>query len=401
MKILFINSVQYGSTGNIVLKLAQTAERAGDTCYVAVPKGRHNRVAGFHNTVWIGNRFSEDSHILLGRLTGNCGGYSRFATKNFIRKLRAIKPDIIHIHNLHNSYINLPLLFRYIRDHDVKTVWTLHDCWSFTGHCPHYSMIGCEKWKTGCSRCPQYREYPPCYVDNSASQYRKKQQWFCGLKHLTLVAPSDWLARQIRQSFLREYPVKVIRNGTDLSVFRPTESDFRERHTLQGKYIVLGVAFGWDVRKGLDVFVALSARLDRSRYQIVLVGTDAKTDRLLPDSILSVHRTQNRKELAELYTAADVFVNPTREEVFGLVNVEALACGTPGVTFDTGGSPECYDETCGAVVPCGDVDAMEQAIVRICGQKPFSPEACIRKAREFDGAGKFQEYMKLYRSLLP
>jgi glycosyltransferase involved in cell wall biosynthesis len=225
--------------------------------------------------------------------------------------------------------------------------------------------------------------------------YRKKQEWFTGVQDLTIVTPSHWLAGLVGESFLKDYPVKVIHNGIDLPVFKPTESDFRKKHHCEDKFILLGVAFGWGARKGLDVFIDLASRLD-DRFQIVLVGTDDNVDKNLPPNIISIHRTQNQTELAEIYTAADLFVNPTREEALGLVNIESLACGTPVVTFQTGGSPECVDPTCGSVVPCDDANALEQEILRIAETKPYSPDACLNKAKEFDMNERFEEYVRLY-----
>ena len=218
---------------------------------------------------------------------------------------------------------------------------------------------------------------------------------------MTLITPSQWLADQVEQSFLQEYPRKLIRHGIDLAVFKPTKSNFREKYQIPAhKKILLGVAFGWGVRKGLDVFVELAKRLDADEYQIVLVGTDEAVEGQLPDSILSIRRTNDQHELAEIYTAADLFVNPTREEMFGLVNVEANACGTPVLTFRTGGSPECIDEKSGVVVPHNDVDAMEQEIIRICREKPFTEADCVNRARQFDKTARFEEYVRLYEEVL-
>ena len=214
---------------------------------------------------------------------------------------------------------------------------------------------------------------------------------------MTIVTPSQWLADLVKESFLKEYPVKVIHNGIDLEVFKPTSSDFRERYGIPAeKSVLLGVAFGWGVRKGLDVFVELARRLDPEKYQIVLVGTDEKTDKLLPENIISIHRTQNQTELAEIYTAADLFVNPTREENYPTVNMESIACGTPVLTFRTGGSPEILTEKTGSVVPCDDIDALEQEIRRICIEKPFSQADCLEHAKSFDMHQRFEEYVKLY-----
>ena len=302
---------------------------------------------------------------------------------------------MIHLHNLHGWYINFPLLFKYIKKNNIRVIWTLHDCWTFTGHCPHFDMIGCEKWKTGCYQCPQIGEYPASYADISKWMYKHKKQWFTGVEDMTLVTPSEWLANLTRQSFLKDYPVKVINNGIDLSIFKPTESDFRKKYDLEDKFILLGVAFGWGKRKGLDVFIELSKRLDE-RYQIVLVGTDENVDKQLPKNIISIYRTQNQTELAEIYTAADLFVNPTREENFPTVNIESLACGTPIVTFRTGGSPEIIDESCGVVVEKDDIDGMQKEIERIYEKRPFGQEDCVKRAQNFDMNDKFAEYVELY-----
>ena len=399
MKTVLINSCNFGSTGNIMLEIAETAENGGYTAAVCYPQSRDNSRKQKEKDFIIGTRFSRNIHLQLAGITGLNGCFSYFSTLKLLKKLDKLKPDIIHLHNLHNCYINLSLLFKYIKKHNIKTVWTLHDCWAFTGHCPHFDMIGCDKWKTGCYSCPQYKEYPKSLFDNSKIMYRLKRKWFSGVKNMTIVTPSEWLASLVKESYLKDYPVKVINNGIDLNVFKPTESDFRKKYALENKYIVLGVAFGWGRRKGLDVFVELEKRFDKEKYKIVLVGTDDNIDKLLPDNIISIHRTQNQTELAEIYTAADVFANPTREENYPTVNMESVACGTPVVTFNTGGSPEMLDETCGAAVAKDDNDAMYNEIIRICEAKPYSMEACIKKAKGFDKNEKFGEYIRLYEVL--
>ena len=395
MRIIAINSHNFGSTGNIMLGIKNTANRLGKYVTDSCPLSRDNSRKAEPDQLWIGGRISRNIHLKVAVCTGLAGGFSRVATYRFLRKLNKLDIDVLHLHNLHNCYINLPMLFHYIKKHNIPVIWTLHDCWAFTGHCPHFTMAKCDKWKTGCHHCPQHREYPKSYVDNSKFMYRHKQKWFTGVQDLTIVTPSHWLAELVGESFLKDYPVKVIYNGIDLSVFKPTESDFRKKHGCEGKFILLGVAFGWGVRKGLDVFVELASRLD-DRFQIVLVGTDDTVDRNLPEGIISIHRTQNQTELAEIYTAADLFVNPTREDNYPTVNMESLACGTPVVTFQTGGSPECVDPTCGSVVPCDDIDALEQEILRIAATNPYPASACLKKAKEFDMNERFEEYVRLY-----
>lgn len=396
--IVGINLGTFGSTGNIMRNILSNAIKHGFMVYASYPNGKKN--------------FNEESDIIIcselswkitrkiATITGFNGCFGYFITKNYIRKLKKIKPDIVHLHNLHNSYINLPLLFQYIKKHNIPVIWTLHDCWAFTGQCPHFTMVKCDKWKTGCYHCPQYREYPASNVDRTKTMWKLKRKWFTGVPNLTIITPSQWLADLVKQSLLKNYPVKVINNGIDLSVFKPTPSNFREKYNLNNKFIVLGVAFGWGKRKGLDVFIELSKRLDPNKYQIVLVGTDNNIDAQLPSNILSIHRTQNQTELAEIYTVADILANPTREENYPTVNMESIACGTPVLTFRTGGSPEIVDENTGFVVDCDDIDAMEREIIRICNEKPYSEEACLNKAKGFDMNNRYEEYITLYEEVI-
>ena len=400
MRIAQINMVPNGSTGKIMLQMAQVARDRGHEVrtYATDIYNRFKKPASVsvlgHST-W-GSCGENTVHYILGSLLGRNGCFSRKGTRKLVQELAQWKPDVLHLHNLHCYCIHLPTLFRFIKENDVRVVWTLHDCWAFTGQCPHFERIGCEKWRTGCHHCPQIGSYPKAYRDNSRQMYELKKQWFTGVKDMTLVTPSHWLVDLAGQSFLKEYPIRVIHNGIDLSVFKPTQSTFRAKYGIsEEKKILLGVAFGWGERKGLDVFLELAKRLDDG-YQIVLVGTDEKVDAQLPGNILSIHRTGNQQELAEIYAAADLFVNPTREDTYPTVNMEALACGTPVLTFRTGGSPEIPDETCGAVVEKNDVDAVEEQILRICLERPYSREACLKRAEQFDMHIKYEEYIRLY-----
>lgn len=401
MRIVQINSGNFGSTGNIMLGIAETARVQGHICYTACPDGRSTRKKVCKDHIFIGNRIARNLHIQLGRLTGYQGIFSALDTWLFMKKLDAICPDVIHMHNMHNCYINLPMLLRYIKRNQIPVVWTLHDCWTFTGYCPHFTMAKCEKWKEGCHHCPQYKNYPESNLDRSAQMWKLKKKWFTGVRNMTIVTPSQWLADLVNQSFWKGERVQVIHNGIDLSVFKPTESSFAEEyHIPEGKKILLGVAFGWEERKGLDVFLELAKQLDEEKYQIVLVGTDDDVDKLLPDNIISIHRTQNQAELAKIYSAADLFVNPTREENYPTVNMEAIACGTPMVTFRTGGSPEIMDETCGSVVPCDDIQGMAEEIQRILREQPYSQAACLERAKSFDRNARFLEYVRLYEQIV-
>lgn len=399
MKIAEINMTHNGSTGKIMLQIAEVAREKGDAVKTYSPvrfaRGKKVIMPNIGEHLFWGSRAEACFHYYVGALFGKNGMYSHSGTRQIIKDLEIFKPDIIHLHNIHAFCINLPMLFNYIKKNRIKVIWTLHDCWAFTGHCPHFVIAKCDKWKTGCHHCPQPRVYPKMYIDTSKKMYELKKEWFCGVEDMTIVTPSQWLADLVKQSFLKDYSVKVINNGIDLSIFKPTESDFREKYGLENKKVVLGVSFGWGYRKGLDVFVELAKRLCDD-YRIVLVGTDANVDATLPENIISIHRTDNQIELAKIYTAADVFVIPTREENYPTVNMESLACGTPVLTFRTGGSPEIVDESCGSVVEVDDVDAMEKEIIRICEKKLYSESACLERAKTFDMKDRFQEYVELY-----
>lgn len=395
--LVSINLGNCSSTGNIMRGISSLAEQDGYTAYQAYPAGRISGPIIKRDIVISSFIFSKLNQI-LGRITGYNGCFATITTLRFLHKLEKLKPSIIHLHNLHNCYINIPMLFRYVKKHYVQVIWTLHDCWSFTGRCPHFTMAQCNKWKTGCANCPYPKEsYPQVLVDKTAKMWKLKKEWFNGVEDMTIVTPSQWLADLVKESFLKDYPVKVINNGIDLSVFKPTESDFRQKHEIDDKYMLLGVADSWGERKGLDVFIELSKRLDSTKYQIVLVGTNESVDKQLPDNIISVHRTQNQQELAEIYTAADLFVNPTREENYPTVNMESIACGTPVMTFKTGGSAEIPDETCGVVVDCDDINTLESEIIRIAAEKPFTEENCLHRAKQFDQNERFKDYIGLYK----
>lgn len=397
MKIIEINTCNYGSTGKIMLQIAEKANQEGHKCWIAIPKGRHNKKSDYENTLWIGNRWAEDLHIILGRITGLQGCFSILATRKFLNELDKIKPDLIHLHNLHNSYINIPLLFDYIKKNNINVVWTLHDCWSFTGHCPHFLINKCHKWEKGCYKCPIYKEYPTSYVDHSKWMWKYKKKWFSGVKRMILVTPSKWLADLVEKSFLGEYPVKVINNGIDLDVFKPNLGIFREKTGLTAKRIILGVSFDWGYRKGLDVFCRL-AEIIENDYTIVLVGTNDEVDKVLPPNIISIHRTENQKELAEIYSAADIFLNPTREDTYPTVNMEAIACGTPVLTFDSGGSSELIlNDSCGEIIKTEDVFFIKEKIETMMKNKHYK---CSDESKEFDKNKKIMQYIKTYEELL-
>lgn len=393
MRVLQINTVYpEGSTGKIAAGIHDFCVKQGIECITAY---RYRGVKTISDTKTISSFWDCHVHNRIAKWTMLQGCFSFFKTLKFLRWVRKYDPDIVNLHNIHGSYIHHGLLFNYLKSNSIKVVWTMHDCWALTGGCTNYDMIGCEKWKNKCSKCPQRSGL----LDLSRVMHNWKKKWFSQVSRLTLVANSKWTAAQIRYSFLKSADLKVIYNGVDLSVFKPTSSNIRERYNILDEHIVLGVAFVWGGSKGIDVFIELSKRLDQKAYRIILVGTDETVDESLPSSIISIHRTQDQRELAEIYSVADLFVNPTREETLGMVNIEANACGTPVVTFNTGGSPECIDSTSGSVVEKDDIDAMEKEIIRICETKPYSREACIERAKHFDKNARFQEYIDLYKEI--
>lgn len=377
-----------GSTGRICAGISDAMNEAGIENYILYSMGHSDRPNAFKMTSDLQVRVE----AVKSRLFGDYGFHSDRETASILRKLEEWKPDIVHLHNIHGHDCNLEKLFGYFREKKIKIFWTFHDCWAFTAYCPHFTFAQCAQWKTGCHHCPQRKQFSLLW-DRSAYLYQKKRELFRD-QDLTIITPSQWLRDLVKESFLGDYPVEVIHNGIDLSVFKPTPSDFRQVQGIpEEKKIVLGVAYLWDQRKGIDAFIQLAKQLEPEKFQIVLVGTDAEVDKMLPASILSIHRTESQRQLAQIYTAADVFVNPTREDNFPTVNLEALACGTPVVTFRTGGSPEAIAETCGTVVDVDDVEALLGEIMRICAHTPYSADACILRAKAFDQSKQFHRYV--------
>lgn len=400
-KLLQINSVvNSGSTGRIAEEIAHTAIASGWESYIAF--GRNERYSE-SNLIRIGNDLGIKMHGLQTRLFDRHGLGSVKSTKLFIQQVDKIKPDIIHLHNIHGYYINIEILFNYLSKVDVPVVWTLHDCWSITGHCTHFSYVGCEKWRTKCYSCPQKNEYPASlFIDRSEKNYILKNELFNSLSNLTLVPVSQWLSDILKDSFLQKYPSSVINNGINTSVFKPTgNNEFRERYGLQNKFILLGVAGIWSQRKGLEDFIELSKTLGAD-YQIILVGLTRKQKDQLPVEILGIERTESVEELAELYASSDVYINTTYEDTFPTTNLESLACGTPVITYNTGGSPESIDESTGIVVEQGNISKLVEAIrvIKDNGKQYYS-DACVNRVnRLFKKEDRYKEYIDLYESLI-
>ena len=347
------------STGRICTDLAAALEEQGHEVKIAY--GREEVPEQFKKyAVRIGNDLDVKLHGLKARLFDGCGFGSKKATEKFIEWVKEFDPDVIHLHNLHGYYINIEVLFDYLRTCRKRIIWTLHDCWAFTGHAAFCEAANCERWITGCYDCPKKNDYPASLFDKSTENWKKKKNLMEGIPNLTIVTPSEWLANLVRNSFLAQYPVLVIHNGLNTSVFKPTDSDVKERLGLQNKKIVLGVAALWEKRKGLDDFISISKMLP-TQYQVVLVGLSRKQVRYLPKAIVGIERTNSVNELVELYTAADVYVNPTYEDNYPTTNLEAIACGTPVITYNTGGSGESAS-LYGAVVEKGQINKLVETI---------------------------------------
>ena len=398
MKIFEVNSVPYGSTGRIMFQIANLVNAMGGTAYTSSSftksRGEHFTCAHYK----IGGAIGKTAHIVLAKCTGRHGCYSHFATKRLIQKIKQVNPDVIHLHNIHGWYLNWKMLFDFLKTAGIPVIWTLHDCWAFTGHCPYFVAAKCEKWKTDCHDCPIYRSYPGCFLDDSKKQYALKKQCFTGVPNLTVVTPSQWLADLVKQSYLKEYKTVVINNGIDLTKFKPCKSDFREKYGLENKIILLGVAFDWTPKKGLDEFKQLAEDLPEE-YAIVMVGVSAAVAKELPDRIISIACTQSQEELAQIYSAADLFVNPTLEENFPTVNLEALACGTPVITYQTGGSPESITEKCGRVVPYKNYEALKNTISEMKNAKPAMSNASVERAKLYERNDAYQKYVMLYKTV--
>lgn len=343
LKYVQINSFYNGSTGTIMLNLHKELLSQGVDSYVFWGR-RHKTLSD--RECCIASPAGVALHGGRVRLTDRMGFYSRRDTARLLRRLDEIDPDIVHLHNIHGYYINVEMLFCWLKSHKCKVRWTLHDCWPFTGHCAYFTYVGCNQWRTECGKrqkCPQLDTYPSTLnTSNCVKNYRDKKRIFTSIptERMTLITPSKWLKDLVEKSFLGAYPVEVIHNTVDTTVFNPSPSDFRSKYGIEGRFMILGVASPWTERKGLSQFIRLWEEIDSKSFAVVIVGLSKKQIEALPDGLLGLPRTSSAEELAKIYSAADVFFNPTLEDNFPTVNLEAEACGVPVVTYDTGGCSE-------------------------------------------------------------
>ncbi|MBO4334146.1 MAG: glycosyltransferase [Paludibacteraceae bacterium] len=395
-KLLQINiTANWGSTGKIAESIGLAAMKQGWESYIAY--GRWCNPSKSH-LIKVGCKLDMYLHYGEQRIRDNEGLCSRGATKRLIRQMQEIKPDVVQLHNIHDHYLNYRLLFDYLNQTDIKVVWTFHDCWAFTGHCFHFVTKKCGKWKTGCFDCPLKSEYPKTILDRSKEHWQLKKELFTGCENLTIVPVSDWMGDFVKQSFLRKKKIHVIKNGVDLNIFRPSLSalDKDSKH----KFKILAVSSVWYPDKGeLDIY-KLHNMLSEDEFEITMVGLSAKQVKKLPSGIIGIQRTQNVQELVQLYSNADVLINPTYADTFPTVNLEALACGTPVITYRTGGSPEAIDDKTGVVINQGDVESLASTIMSM-KTNPLSSEDCrMRAEKYFDKDKCFEQYIHLYNELL-
>lgn len=403
MNLVQINmSASWGSTGRIAEGINLLAQKEGFSTYIAWGCAANKSSS---KLIRIGSKYEHVQHELFSRLFDCQGRGSIIPTCRFINKLDLIHPDLIHLHNIHGSYINYNILFEYLKEKRLPVVWTLHDCWSFTGHCAFFTFCDCSKWKTGCFDCPQPHTYPKSYfLDRSRDNFELKKKVFNSIPNISIVPVSHWLDRLVGQSFLKTHPHSVIHNGIDTDAFSPASNITKTKQSLgiqQDETMILGVAHVWSKRKGLSDFIELSKKLS-TRQKLVLVGLTKKQIKTLPENIIGIERTESIKQLAEFYSAADIFLNLTYEDNYPTTNLEAISCGTPCLTYQTGGGPESITSETGFVVPQGDIYSVLNCIeiVRKNGRESYS-SACRNYAlAHFRQEDRYREYVDLYKQIL-
>ena len=406
-KLLQINPVirVSTSTGRIMQEIGTLAREQGWDTYIAYSKGRDGISPNESKLVPVGNKWSVITHGLITRCFDRHGLGSEGATRKFIEEIKRIKPDIIHIHNIHGYFLNYSLFFSFLKEAKIPVIWTVHDCWLYTGHCYHYSYKNCFRWKTGCGNCPQKLEFPRSWwLDRSAQNYQDKKKAFTSIpkEYFTLIPVSEWMKGEMEQSFFKGFDIRVIHNGINLEVFNIYPADeIKIKYNLQGKKIILGVASIWMEEKGWNDFMELS-KLLKEEEVIVLVGVTEKQQKMLPRGVVGIRRTDNVRQLTELYAAAEAFVNPTWQDNYPTVNLEAIACGTPVVTYRTGGSIEAVTPDTGEIVEQGDVKGLMDAVRRIEENgKNYYQQRCRTFAEQnFRKEDRYADYLKLYDELL-
>ncbi len=402
MKVLQINSVyNYGSTGKIVENINNLLQSQGYKSYIAY--GRITK-SEYLNRYRICSTIQNYINGLEARLLDNDGFGIKVTADKLIEYIKEIKPDIIHLHNLHGYYLNIYELITFLKTSQIPAILTLHDCWTFTGHCAHFDYIKCEKWKSQCNRCPQIGAYPASlFVDRSSKNFKLKKELFADIDKLIIVSVSDWLDSLVSQSFLKDKKRIVIKNGIDIQLFRPYNSrnEIIKEYKIDGKNIILSVASIWGKRKGLNDILKIANILGKD-YSFIIVGGRINKSAYKYKNITIIERTENQEKLAQLYSAADIFLNPTYEDNLPTTNIEAIACGTPVLTYNTGGSPEIIDKDTGFVVEKGDIEGICNILKNFTlKDKAAMAQKCRERAeRYFNKDERFMDYIKLYEKVL-
>ncbi len=399
--LLQINTVvNQGSTGRIAEEIGKTAIAAGWQSVIA--HGRQTQHSA-SVTIQVGGNAQRYHHALATRLFDRHGLHSTWATRALIRRIRRLRPDVVHLHNIHGYYLNYKVLFQFFKEARIPLAWTLHDCWPFTGHCSYFDAADCDRWKNGCYSCPLLQTYPASWaIDRSRANWRDKQAAFTDVGEIKIVTPSRWLAAHASNSFLGAMPLYVIPYGIDVSAFQPGVGVSLDCEVKIGRrHLVLAVASQWDERKGLSDVLQLRQRLPVEKFVIVVVGANDRQIARFPSGIVGIGRTESLAELSGIYGAASVFVNPTLADNFPVTNLESLACGTPVVTYDSGGSSEAIDSATGSVVARGDVASLAAAVVRWAGADREKTRVACRKRAEkcFCRANQFTKYISLFEQM--
>lgn len=397
MKILQINTVStVGSTGRIVAEICTAAQEKGYNTLTAYSYGEENSVLSGYK---ISTQASRRMSVLKCRLFGENVHLAKNDTKKLVKKIKEYAPDIVHLHNLHGYYLDFEILFDCLREIDVPVVWTLHDNYAFTGHCTYPERMDCKKYETLCHSCPAKKRYPKSlFFDTAKKSYLEKKRIFTSVPKLHVVTPSHWLGGCAKNSFLGKFPVTVINNGVNTQIFRPTESDVFDEIRKNHSFITISAAATWGKAKGYDILLEIAKKMPPYVHMVV-VGVTKELKDSMPPNMTGVLKTNDAYELARLYSAADVFVNPTRNDTFSMVNVEAFSCGIPVITSDAGGTKETISPESGTVVKSEDCDAFCRAILSYAENAP-SKEAVLKHAERFSSKVMTENYLNLYKEIL-
>jgi len=394
------SEVNMGSVGRIAEEIGQLAIQNGWHSYIAYGRNENSSQS---NLIKIGTSFDIKIHGVQTRLFDRHGLASRNSTKRLIEQIKVVNPDVIHLHILHGYYINIKVFFNYLANTNIPVVWTLHDCWPFTGHCAYFDYINCKKWKSGCFNCPLKRDYPASLlIDRSRKNYYLKKTLFNSIENMQIVTVSKWLKNMVAESFLNNISTQVIYNGIDINVFTPTiYEDTRKKYSIEEKFVILGVANVWSFRKGFSDFIELSKHLS-SNDIIILVGLSTNQIKQLPNNIIGLTKTEDQQELVDLYAAADLFLNLSAEETFGLTTTEALSCGTPAVVYNATAIPEVVDFDTGIIIQKNNINGLIDAIeiVRKKGKDFYSTACRTRVVKYFNKNDRYSEYIDLYKKMI-